>query len=147
MGELAERAVAKLVPPDRLRLVRAQLAWSNIARGRLQHVTWPIALRDHVLTIAVVDNQWLHELSYLRADILERLGELCPRAEVGELRFRVGPIESIPEEAAPPDPPRPEGLPDEPSSETLEALGDIEDPGLRQAIANARLALSHRLQR
>ena len=146
-GSIASRAVEKLVPRDRLRLTRIQIAWSTVAPGRLREVAWPGGLSSGTLTVHVLDNQWLHELVYMRTELLERVQHACPEVGVEALRMRVGPIAEIPPEAPrPPDPPAPT-LPDEPDPDTIQALNAVGDSDLQQAMANARLALSGRLRR
>lgn len=144
---MALDAVRKIVPPERLRLTRVQMVWPEIATARLRRVAWPAAVRGDTLSLDVRDNQWLHELTYLRAELLQRIQEAAPEAEIGQLRLRVG---SVPEPwPEPPERPEvePPHLPDEPSRETMDALHGIDDPGLRQIMANARMALSARLRR
>lgn len=147
-GPLALRAVEKLVPTERLRLIRVQMAWDEIAPGHLREVAWPAALRDAQLVLHVVDNQWLHELTYVREDLLGRIRRACPAEGIGELRLRVGAVRPAMRE--PPFAPSPApvvALSDEPARETIDALQSVEDQALRQAMANARMALSRRLRR
>lgn len=138
--------MSKIVPADQLELTRIRGTWPEVARGQLRTVAWPTTLRDGTLTLAVLDNQWLHELSYLRHDLLRRLQQRCPRAGIADLRLRVGQVHVPPDLGEPPEAPPPPALPDEPPRETREALQSIEDAGLRQTIANARMALSQRLR-
>ncbi|MBX7081531.1 MAG: DUF721 domain-containing protein [Nannocystaceae bacterium] len=141
-AELAARAVASIVPAARLELLRLQLAWERALPPRLARVAVPVALDDRALVVNVVDSQWLHELTYLRADVLDRLREQGLGREIGSLRMRVGPV-PVPE--PPPPPPREAPapvLPNQPASETLQAIAAVQDDVLRGAIATARQALT-----
>jgi hypothetical protein len=145
-GELALDAVRKIVPPDQLQLTHVRAVWPDVTEGRLRAVAWPAALRDRILWVHVRDNQWLHELAYLRHELLQRVRRACPSAGVTELKLRVGEVH-VPEVLEPePEPEPPPALADEPSRETWEALTAIEDPSLRQTIANTRMALSKRVR-
>jgi hypothetical protein len=146
-GAIATKAVEKLVPRDRLRLTRVQIAWSAVAPGRLREVAWPGSLASATLTVHVLDNQWLHELVYMRTELLERVQRACPDVGIEALRMRVGPIAELPPDAPEPDGPAAPTLPDEPDPDTIDALNDVGDADLQQAMANARLALSGRLRR
>jgi hypothetical protein len=146
-GDIAGRAVAQLVPRDRLRLTRVQVAWTTIAPGRLREVAWPGSINADTLTVHVLDNQWLHELMYMRVELLERVRKACPAAGIEALRLRVGPLaEALPASAPRPDP-SPPTLPSEPTADTIAALKSISDSALRQAMANARMALAGRLRK
>lgn len=146
VGPLFEQAVSSIVPPERLRVTRVQMAWPHIAGSSLLRVCWPQTIHRDILTLTVRDNQWLHELVYLQADLLRRIRAEVPQAEVGHLRMRVGTVP--PPVIEPPDPPPPPvtSLPDEPGVETRAALQAVEDPWLRQIAANARMAMSARLR-
>lgn len=141
-GDLANRAVRSMVPTDQIRLARIQIAWGAAIAPHIQRVAWPAAVRGDTLVLHVIDNQWLHELSYLRADLLARLGAAGIEG-ISDLRPRVGPVDELPP-APPPAPPPEPPLPAEPERDTIAAMSAVEDPDLRQAIAKARLALGRR---
>lgn len=141
-AELASHALSKIVPSERLALTRLQIAWAAEVPQRVQRVAWPAAwTRGGELVIHVRDNQWLHELTYLRSDLLGTLRRACPEVKVPDLRLRVGVVEVTPPPEAEPDRRAP-ALPAEPDRATVDALQSVDDPELRQAMANARLALS-----
>jgi Dna[CI] antecedent, DciA len=142
-SELAWREVLATVPRDRIELARLQNAWPGIVPRHLQAVAWPAWLSDGRLLVHVGDNQWLHELTYLRHDLLAKLRRACPSAELRALRLRVGEVELVPAPEPVPDPRIP-GLPREPERATIEAMEAIEDATLRDAVAAARLALGSR---
>jgi len=138
---LAEAALRRLVPDERLALTRVQLAWSRAVPVQMQRVAWPAAIAARgTVVLHVVDNQWLHEMSYLRSDLLGRLRRAADGIEIKDLRLRVGEIQVIPPSERPPPPPPP-ALSAEPERSTIDAMESVQDPTLRQAIANARLAL------
>lgn len=145
-GHLLAEAVRKIVPPDLLELTRVRAVWPEVTEGRLHAMAWPAALRNGVLWVHVLDNQWLHELTYLRHDLLARIRGRCPAARIEDLRLRVGEVHVPEDPPPPPETPPPPSLADEPSRETWEALSAIEDPSLRQTIANTRMALSKRVR-
>lgn len=142
-SELAWREVLATVPRDRVELARLQNAWPRLVPRHLQEVAWPAALGSGRLVLHVDDNQWLHELSYMRHDLLAKLRRACPTAGLRELRLRVGEVELVPPPEPVPEPVVP-GLPREPERATIEAMEAIEDPELRDAVAAARLALGSR---
>lgn len=142
-ADLAWREVFATVPRDRIILARLQIAWPTVVPRHLQEVAWPARLSAGRLVVHVDDNQWLHELTYMRRDLLERLRRLVPKAKLRELRLRVGPVEITPPPEPVPEPDVP-GLPPEPERETIDAMEAIDDARLRDAVATARLALGSR---
>lgn len=142
-AELAWREVFATVPRDRISLARLQSVWPGIVPRHLQEVAWPARLSGGRLIVHVDDNQWLHELTYMRQDLLQRLSRACPAAKLTELRLRVGQVEIVPPPEPVPEPSIP-GLPLEPERATIDAMEAIDDAQLRDAVASARLALGMR---
>jgi len=142
-SDLAWREVFKTVPRDRIELARLQNAWPGLVPGHLQTVAWPAWLGRGRLLVHVEDNQWLHELNYLRADLLAKLQRACPTAGLRELRLRVGEVEVTPPPEPVPEPDVP-GLAPDPERATMDAMQAIDDTTLRDAVAAARLALGSR---
>lgn len=145
--EFAEHAVRLIVPPERLRLTRLQIAWTDMVGPRVRSIAWPGGLKGTQLVVYVRDTQWQHELVYMKDELLGRIATQCPECPVSSMRLRVGDIPPIP--VRPPAPPPPDivDLPDEPAPETMSALSGVGDISLRKLIANARMALSGRLRR
>jgi len=147
IGPEVTSEVGRIVPPERLRVTRVQIAWPFLAIGALRAAAWPASIRGETLTLVVIDHQWLHELVYLQADLLRRIQTSVPEAAIERLRSRVGPVPKAwdpePEEKEP----ELHSMSNEPDPQTLEALASIEDPVLKQAIANARMAWSERVRR
>jgi hypothetical protein len=139
-GELARDAVRRIVPDERLRLALVLVGWDQAVPARLREVAAPGSMHGTTLVVHVVDNQWLHELTYLRTDLLGSVQRACPDAGVTALKLRVGTVprareHDVPERTAVP------GLPQEPARDTVLAIEAVDDPGLKQVVANARLAL------
>jgi hypothetical protein len=142
VGELAEQTLRKIVPEERVRLVRMQLVWDDVMPIRLRGVAAPAAVDGETLVVHVRDNQWLHELAYLRSDLLARVQQHCPRGRVGTLKLRVGQVPEPPPPIPPAAPAERVRLPMQPPGETLDAIAAVGDDGLRHAIATARQALT-----
>lgn len=141
-GDLAWSYVRRHVPDVKVRLLRLQSIWEDLATPRVAARTWPTWIAGTELSVAVQDNQWLHELAYLRQDLLERIRRQVPEAGIETLRLRLGRLpedRTRPGEAAP-IPSRP-GLSNEPPAETMQTLSGVRDAELRDLAAAARLTL------
>jgi predicted nucleic acid-binding Zn ribbon protein len=132
--------VRKIVPDERLRLALVQVGWDEAVPARLREVAGPGSMHGTTLVVHVVDNQWLHELTYLRTDLLASLQRACPEAGVTALRLRVGTVlQTRPQDLREPD--RAPGLATEPAKDTVLAIEAVSDPDLKQIVATARVAL------
>ncbi|HWM87986.1 MAG TPA: DUF721 domain-containing protein [Kofleriaceae bacterium] len=75
-----------------LREHRILARWREIVGDTLADRTWPDGLERGVLWIRVKNSSWLHQLSFLRDDLVGRLNrELGDPPLVREIRFHVGP--------------------------------------------------------
>lgn len=132
------------VAVDTIRLLHVQDAWRNIAGPQLAARTWPTAISGDLLVIHVHDSQWLHELTYMRQDLLQRLATQLPNAAIKALRLRLGEVPPVTRRPAPElGPPRlpPPQFSPEPDAATRAALETVTDPELKQIIAGARVML------
>ncbi len=132
-------------------MLRIREAWPRVARGRLREYTWPARVDGTTLIVNVHDNQWLHEMQYLRQALTERLQAVCPKAGVEAIQPRLAPRqpqpEVPPEPPPPPDPVSPPLLPEEPDDDTLRALEEVHDPKLKHLLARVRVMLSRTPER
>lgn len=130
-----------------IRLLHVQDAWAAVAGPALAARTWPVTVGGDVVVIHVHDSQWLHELTYMRQDLLQRLQTLVPSAGLKGLRLRLGEVLPVPQrrppDSGPPPPPRlaPPRLSSEPDAATRAALDAVADPELKQILAGARVML------
>jgi hypothetical protein len=75
-----------------LREHRILARWRDIVGDTLAGRTWPDGLERGVLWVRVKNSSWLHQLSFLRDDLVARLArELGDPPLVREIRFHVGP--------------------------------------------------------
>ena len=137
--------VRRHVGEDTIRLMQVREVWPRVAGAGLEAHTWPATVAGDTLVVHVHDSQWLHELTYMRQDLLRRLAALAPLGRLRALKLRLGEVppvagRALPESprAAPLPPPR---LSAEPDAATQEALAAVADPELKQIIAGARIML------
>ncbi len=67
----------------------------------------PDRLREDVLYVRVSTSVWMHELQFMKQDIIEKLNGTLGAAAVSQIRFFIGDVEARPVEppakVAPPD--------------------------------------------
>jgi len=74
-----------------LREHRILARWREIVGPTLSDRTWPDGLERGVLWVRVKNSSWLHQLSFLREDLVARLNrELGDPPLIQDLRFHVG---------------------------------------------------------
>jgi Dna[CI] antecedent DciA-like protein len=133
-----------------LREHRILARWRDVVGETLAERTYPDGLERGVLWVRVKNSSWLHQLSFLRDDMVARIArELGDPPLVREVRFHIGPRERIADDDAlaptvrtrraparfrePPPPADGERL-----ARIEREAGAVHDPDLRETILEIR---------
>lgn len=131
---------------DGIKAHRIKAEWPGIVGKRLAARTWPGTLSEGVLPVRVSNSSWLHQLSFLREELLEQVNQWFGSPSfVREIRFHLGRRDD--EDAdAPTTPrrsaPRRREFPEPAAGEKLAVIQAeteaIEDPELRALVLEVR---------
>jgi predicted nucleic acid-binding Zn ribbon protein len=122
---------------------RALQAFHEAAGERIGAKARGLRVHGTMLQVAVQSAAWAHELSFLRAELLERLRATPGGEWITELRFEHRPLDEAPDWDEPGPPAAPAAPPVAPSGaasavedgEVAAALREVTDPELRAALA------------
>jgi hypothetical protein len=107
VGDLVARFLSKRYGhPDRAKEAFAMRVFASFARigPPITEHAEPVALRGGVLTLLVADSAWLTELTFLKAEIIDRVNQGLPKPVVKDVRMRLGaPKKKRVEKAKPPE--------------------------------------------
>jgi len=67
-------------------LTNLQKQWANIAGQTIASHTSPFTIRNSVLMLTVDTPQWMHHLSFVKEEMLDKLEKF----NISEVRFRLG---------------------------------------------------------
>jgi len=68
---------------------RAVEAWPRIVGARLARRTRAVSFRDGTLHVEVEGSAWMHELGFLKRELIERIHRDLGSSEVRDLRFSI----------------------------------------------------------
>jgi hypothetical protein len=108
--------------------------WNQAVGEVFARQSCPHSIISGVLHVAVSNSNWLHEMQFMKAAILERLQDALPDTQINDIRFRVAHVPCAP------DPADADPLPELTSSEqqSISAqTGCIQDEDLRRALEAA----------
>jgi predicted nucleic acid-binding Zn ribbon protein len=90
-GEAIAAALDQAGLTSAVRAHRILTEWRQMVGDRIAARTWPDGLKDRVLWVRVASSAWLHELTLLRAQVLDGIDRVlgAPRL-VDELRLHLG---------------------------------------------------------
>ena len=123
---------------DKLQAAIPLLRWQEIVGVKIAEQSQPESLKDGVLQVRVANSAWLHHLRFLEQDLRHKLNEELPSIEIKELRFRHGPLDTVPPVVSSirsGDASVPQNCEEEhkvPSKEQLKLLKAVSDPDLRR---------------
>jgi len=66
--------------------------WSEAVGEVFGRESCPSMLAGGVLQVSVSNSNWLHEMRFMKTQILERLQAMLPDTPISDIRFRVGPV-------------------------------------------------------
>jgi hypothetical protein len=80
-------------------------AWPEIVGPAIASHTAPQAIRYQALTIHVDGAAWLHELSFLKEDLRQKINRRIADHPIHTVRLKIGPVSGAPEKSGIPETP------------------------------------------
>ncbi len=71
-------------------------AWNRAVGPQIGAKAQPDRLRDDVLYVRVCTSVWMHELQFMKQDIIARLNEVLGSPAVSQIRFFIGEVDAPP---------------------------------------------------
>lgn len=146
LATVITEVIERHVPLEVQRLSRLRNLWIELFPASFADHVWPMLVQGGRLIVHVHDSQWLHEMTYWRQDVMAKLREAWPDNGIELIDGYVGELPPL-SERRPPPPPEPIPVDRTPVLEaevpnaTIDALNAIDDPKLREILAQARMML------
>ena len=86
---------------------RLQKQWKTLVGEATAAHTWPTRIKFHKLHVLVDNSVWLHQLTYLKRSLVEKIQSEMTELSVDDIIFRIGEIPDCPEEDSLADAPTP----------------------------------------
>jgi hypothetical protein len=92
LGEILGKILKKRNIPHTATDRRLLALWKRAVGPQIAAQTHPDALKRGVLFVRVSAPVWMHQLQFMKEEILGRIGDIAGREEVRTLRFCIGEI-------------------------------------------------------
>ncbi len=126
-------------------LYALQSQWQTIVGPSLAPHTYPQAIQHKVLNLQVDSAPWMHELAFLKADILQKVNQALGKTAIQSIRLKMAPV--VPLSTLPQTPLRPsankKALSQEDKDLIRSQLDSVSDDALKLVI---RKAMAHHLR-
>jgi hypothetical protein len=131
IGEILRKVLKKRNIPHTATDRRLLDLWTRAVGPQIAARTLPETLKRGTLYVRVSASVWLHQLQFLKEEILCKVNELSGKEEIRSLFFSIGEIPSPPPSAAAPVPAPLRKRDREMMRESLDA---VRDPELREIL-------------
>ena len=68
--------------------------WDRAVGETIAQNVQPAAFKGKILLVHVSSSVWLHQLQFMKQDLIEKVNDACGRRLVEEIKFKIGPLES-----------------------------------------------------
>ncbi len=68
--------------------------WSRAVGETMARNTQPAAFKGRLLLVHVSSSVWLHQLQFMKLELIEKINSACGQRLVKEIQFKIGPLES-----------------------------------------------------
>ena len=73
-------------------LIRVWNVWDSIVGEVISKNAKPAAFKGRILLVYVTSSTWIHQLQFLKEEMIARLNEALGKALIDDLKFKIGPV-------------------------------------------------------
>jgi predicted nucleic acid-binding Zn ribbon protein len=73
-------------------LVQVWQVWDNIVGEVIAQNAKPAAFKGQILLVHVTSSTWIHQLQFLKKEMIERLNNTLGKPLIEDLKFKIGPL-------------------------------------------------------
>lgn len=89
-GDLVKAVLKRRGVTEDVRTHRLITAWQETVGDRVATRAWPDRLDKGVLSVRVINSAWMHELSFLRDELVDKANHILGATMVTKIRFHLG---------------------------------------------------------
>ncbi len=73
-------------------LIRVWNVWDGTVGEGISKNAKPAAFKGRILLIYVTSSTWVHQLQFLKKEMIARLNDALGKALIDDLKFKIGPV-------------------------------------------------------
>ena len=73
-------------------LVQVWQVWDQIVGDVIAQNARPAAFKGKILLVHVSSSTWIHQLQFVKKEMIEKLNEAHGKALIDDLKFKIGPL-------------------------------------------------------
>jgi len=67
--------------------------WDHAVGATIAENTWPAAFKGRLLLVHVSSSVWVHQLQFMKRELIEKINAACQERLVEDITFKIGPLE------------------------------------------------------
>lgn len=75
-----------------IRLAKVWQVWDSVVGDIIAQNAKPADFKGRLLLVHVASSTWIHQLQFLKADIIEKLNHALDNLQVEDIKFKIGPL-------------------------------------------------------
>ena len=75
-------------------LVRVWQIWDSVVGDVISQNARPAAFKGRILLVHVTSSSWIHQLQFLKKEMMAKLNHALGKTLIEDLKFKIGPIET-----------------------------------------------------
>jgi predicted nucleic acid-binding Zn ribbon protein len=111
--------------------------WEEAVGHQIATHTYPTEIRFTTLVVLVDEAVWMHQLSFMKKEIIEKVNHFLKKRPIQEIRFRIGSLPPRSKPSKAPSSPKREKLSDQDAAILSQQLEFVQDHDLKLAIQKA----------
>ena len=73
-------------------LIRVWHIWDSVVGEVISKNTKPAAFKGRILLVFVTSSTWVHQLQFLKEEMIAKLNEALGKSLIDDLKFKIGPV-------------------------------------------------------
>ena len=73
-------------------MIQVWQVWDNIVGDAISENAKPAAFKGRILLIHVTSSTWVHQLQFLKEEMIVKLNEALGKSLIDDLKFKIGPL-------------------------------------------------------
>jgi predicted nucleic acid-binding Zn ribbon protein len=95
IGSVIADVLKQYRPESDSELIKVWPVWDEVVGDAIAANAQPAAFKGDLLLVHVTSSAWIHQLQFLKADIISKLNSALDKPVVAEIKFKIGPFPQL----------------------------------------------------
>jgi predicted nucleic acid-binding Zn ribbon protein len=92
IGSILDDVIKKYRPETDEEIVQVWQVWDHIVGDVIAQNAKPAAFKGRILLVHVASSTWIHQLQFLKKEMMAKLNNALGKTLIEDLKFKIGPM-------------------------------------------------------